>query len=283
MGTEQMLENYAGALSGSHHVYVPKARRFLKECRGDFSRRAVERHLARLQREGYADGYVDLVFRTLKRFYRVNGLVWPFKRGEGPVIREREVFAPALDPAMVGRLIKGAQQGLLTSQEAALVALSTVYGLRRGEMAALDAKSVDLANQLIYVETAKHGRQRYHLIPPEILPHLANHRFSPISATKASLAYYSAEEKAGLPRIREVGWHAVRRILCRLLVDAGLPLPTVWDFLRWKRSDQMMVARYYSVTVVGDTSRPELSRADREIDEAVFAAHPFLPLWRGEV
>lgn len=279
---EEMLKKYEDNLAGSHAVYVPMVRRFLKDCRGNFSRRAVESHLNRLRSEGYSDGTIDVVFRALRRFYRVNNLEWPFRRGEGPVVREMEVFAPALAPEVVRAMIAAARSGVLTAEEAAHLALSTTYGLRRTEMAQIAARNVDLKNRLLFVETAKHGRQRYHLIPEEILPYLEAYDFPPRSLTYLTLMYYSIEKKAGLPRMKEVGWHSIRRILDRLLIDAHLPPLTVMDFLRWKRSDRSMVARYYSVTVVGTEMRIEMDRADRDVDLAVFAVHPFLPAWRGD-
>ncbi|MCL6557653.1 MAG: hypothetical protein K6U74_02400, partial [Firmicutes bacterium] len=64
------------------------------------------------------------------------------------------------------------------------------------------------------------------------------------------------------------------------LIDAGLSEFTVMDFLRWKRSTQLMPALYYSVTVIGEEKRVELGKTDREVDEKVFKVHPFLPFWR---
>jgi integrase len=277
-----LLDKYAASLSGSRAVYLPKVKRFLDECEGDFSRRAVERHLNRLREEGYADGTIELVFKTLKRFYKVNGLEWPFRPMERPTIREKEVFAPALNPMLVEAMIRAAKRGRLNEQETAMLVLSTTYGLRRKELAGLRKSDLRPAERLLFVETAKRGRQRYHIVPDEILPYLERYSFPPVSEMKVTKIYYSIEKKLGLERMAEVGWHAIRRILNRLLVEAGLPEPVIMSFLRWKRSHRSMVGLYFSVTIVGGPEEKgvEVARADREVDEAVFKVHPFVPLWK---
>lgn len=277
----RMLDNYRNAISGSNvQVYVPKVVRFLEECRGDFSKEAVLRHLDSLREQGYADGTIDLAFRTIRRFYKVNNLPWPFKYREGPVIREREVYAPALSPDVIAQVIEGAKNGVLNEAEACMVALSTVYGLRRSEMASLSQEAINLRDRLLFIETKKYGRQRYHIIPEEIFPYLERYPLRPCSPIRLTQAWYRIEEKLGLGRLPEVGWHAIRRMLDRLLINTGLPEFAVNDFLRWKRSSRSMVARYYSVTVVGRDSYVELNLPDRQVDEMVFRVHPFLPVWR---
>lgn len=282
MTVQEMLEKYKNTIGGSHKVYVPIVERFLSGNNEDFSRRTVEKHINDLYKDGYADGTINLVFRTLKRFYTVNGLEWPFKRGEAPVIREKQVFAPALSPDIVKNIVKAAGGGVLDEQESALVALSTTYGLRRSELASIRPENFNYNSRLLFVETAKHGRQRYHLIPDEIIDYLKNYNFHPVSESTVTKIYYRIEKKLGLPRMQEVGWHGIRRILNRLLIDAGLPEFTVMDFLRWKRSTQLMPALYYSVTVIGEEKKVELGKTDREVDEKVFKVHPFLPFWRDD-
>lgn len=282
---EQLLEKYASAIRGGHATFVPMVRRFLVESGGDFSRQAVEAHLSSLRDRGYADGTIHQVWSCLRRFYNVNGIEWPYRKGEGPVVRELAVHAPALDPKLVVKCIRMAKEGVLDKVETRLLALSTTYGLRRAELATVGRPR----DGLIYVETAKHGRQRYHLVPNEILEYIDG---PPImSVWKVTRAWHQIQEKTGIAVLREeslkhgepweVGWHAIRRILNRLLIDAGLPIPTVMDFLRWKRSQTSMPLRYYSATVIGEGRRITIDAQDREIDMAVFEVHPFLKVWGG--
>jgi integrase len=275
-----VTEKYKVYLAKVPAKHSPIVVRFLEECNEDFSRSSVEKHLNNLRKKGYADGTIKWVFDVIRAFYKANNMEWPFKKGEGPVVREMEVFAPALSPDIVKNMIRSARDGVLDEQETAMVALSTVYGLRRTEIASIRSESINYDSQLLFVETAKHGRQRYHLIPDEIIDYLKSYNFRPVSESTVTKVYYRIEKKLGLPRMQEVGWHGIRRILNRLLIDAGLPEFTVMDFLRWKRSTQLMPALYYSVTVVGEEKKVELGKTDREVDEKVFKVHPFLPFWR---
>lgn len=279
----ELLEKYRSSLPKScRNSYTAIARRFLQHSNGSLTRNAVEKYVEQLRNEGYSDGTLNFTFRVIRRLFIVNGVEWPFRRGEAPVVREREVYAPALSPDVIEAMILAARSGVLNEQETAMLALSTTYGLRRGEMASLSQESINLVDRLIFVETAKHGRQRYHLIPEEIVPYISAYRFRPYTPQKITIIYYDIEKKLGLSRMQEVGWHAIRRTLDMLLVEAGLPEITIMDFLRWKRSDRSMVARYYSVTLVGREQKVEMDMGDRRIDETVFAVHPFLPAWRGE-
>jgi len=279
LNLDEMIKEYSESIRGGHNVYVPFIERFLKDCKGDFSRSAVDKHIRRLRDKKYADGTIDLVFRTIRRFYKVNGLEWPFRAGEGPTVREREVYAPALDPKVVAKMIKVVKEKAPKKPEATFLALSTTYGLRRTEMASIDASNIDLENKVIFIETAKHGRQRYHLIPDEIIPYI-KYDFPRISVSRLTKIYYNIEKMTGLPRMREVGWHSIRRILDKLLYDAGLPGPLISDFLRWKRGGSDMSRRYYSATIVGEEGNMvEVGPGDRSVDEKVFEVHPFLHLW----
>ena len=72
-------------------------------------------------------------------------------------------------------------------------------------------------------------------------------------------------------------------MLDRRLVQAGIDELAVRNFMRWKRSSNNMVARYYTLTTVTlddtETSGVAQDSGDRDIDERVFAVHPFLRFW----
>lgn len=292
--SERLLQLFAENIAGSHHIYVPIVRKFLRYCGPNLTRKAVERYIAKMREEEYSDGRIDLEWRTLRRFFKIAGVEWPFRRHEGPKIREREVFAPALDPEIIRQMIKAATTGILNAEESAMLALSTIYGLRRVEMASIVSgggdtlSDINLKSRVLFIQTAKHGRQRYHLIPEEIVPYLAAYRFpkKPRPAQELTDLFYSIERKLGLDHIPEVGWHAIRRTLVQVLIEAGLPELTVMSFLRWKRTERSMVALYYATTRVGlggvrgRTLEVQMKESDRRIDEAVFEVHPFLPEWR---
>lgn len=257
---------------------------------------SVRAYLEHLRKEHYADGSIAQKFGILRRLFKVNqdtlkqeGIEWSFHRGDSPVIRELEVYAPALDPDIVNRMIKVVRgqepyEGRIepTPRHCAFLALSTIYGVRREEMVKLRPGHIDLAHRTIFIETAKHGRQRYHVIPDAILSYLHAWRFPQISLSYASQTFVEIRNMVGFKGkvAYDIGWHSIRRILVQLLVRAGIEELDVNQYLRWKRSASNMLPRYFSTPVVswGGTQR-DLPTDDVKIDQAIFAIHPFLPAW----
>lgn len=281
---QNLIDKYATNVAPtSRKKYVAVVTRFVDFCQGDFSREKLAAYIQHLQRHGYSPGTIKKFDLTaIRRFYKVNGLDWPLKHWEVPTLKEGDVYAPALSPDLVRRIIEVVRAGEVPPEDAALAALSTTYGLRRAEMCDLGPEDIDLKRGLLHVFTLKHGRERWHLIPKEIAPYLLALPKRRLSPTMASKAFYRIERAAGLPRMGEVGWHAIRRALVRGLVQAGLPEPIVRDFLRWKRGTASdMLLAYYSTQVVGvEGIFTEAARRDEETDREVFAKHPFLPMWR---
>lgn len=280
----QMLEIYSESLPPScRRVYVGAADRFLRFAAGDLSRDKLLAYIHRLLKQGYSPNSVrrfDVVI--LRGLYRSNGIPWPLKRWELPQVRESDVFAPALDPSLIGRMVRAARAGLVSPEGTALLAVSTTFGLRRGEMARLGPADVDLGNRLLHVATLKRGRERVHLIPAVIVPYLQRGPWGRLTPRQVSEYFYEVEAAAGIGRLRECGWHGIRRALVRGLVEAGVPEVAVRNFLRWKRSETDMLARYYSTTVLTEGgSYLDTTAEDRQVDEAVFRVHPFLPMWEG--
>jgi len=274
------LDNYEGSLrstGSTRNLYLSYAKRFLDFASGrELDRKAVEDYLKVLRKQGYSDGTINFTFRVIKRVYDCNGIPWTFRRGEAPQIRESEVFAPALDPEDIGEMITAKDK--LTPQERAFLALSTTYGLRRTELASISPSDLDFNTNTVFIMTAHRGRQRYHIIPPEIKPYLEDYNFASMNQFEASTVFLSIEDKAGLQHIDGVGWHAIRRTVDTLLLDK-LPEATVADFMRWK-SRGIMPQRYYATRFVGRKGGIVLSKESRSVDEKVFEVHPFLPYWR---
>ncbi len=285
-----LLEKYSSSLSDGSRQRAAQAKQFL-EWLGDRepNAEAVRDWIKRLRRKHYADGTIAVYWALLRRMFRVNSLEWPFRRTDAPVIREQQVYAPALAPEIIRDMIaivrgkKKPKGGIVpTAQHAVFLALSTVWGLRRIEMVGIQPGF--LKNNTLFVETAKHGRQRYHIIPPEIAPLLESWGFkTPVNATILSHLFTDLKIMVGLKKdvSMELGWHSIRRMLTRSLLDAGTPLNQVNMFLRWKRGGADMALRYGSTQIVGRKGKTvELPNLDREVDEAILALHPFLPYWR---
>ncbi len=288
---DELLGVYAESLPQSaRDERLPRVRAYLEWLRNrQPSTQTVRKWLEKMKHDGYADGTVARDFATLRRFFIVNHLEWGFRRGEGPVIREQQVWAPRLDPETICKMVQVARGTVppastkLSPGHAAFLAMSTIWGLRREEMQELKPQWVDLEHCTLYVETIKHGRQRYHVIPPEVVPVLSAWDFHRISVDWISEIFGQLKTAVGLTRDAgmEVGWHSIRRSLTHELFGAGCNASEIANFLRWKRSGSDMAMRYASTPVIGlGISRREVGFDDRAEDEKILAKHPFLPFWR---
>jgi len=291
---ESYVESYRKSLASGHNLYVPMVQKFVAFSKGDFSRTTVEKYLDRLREQGYSDGSIRTIWAAIHRFYSVNGIDWPFAKREAPVVREKEVYAPALDNELVFELIDSAKSGKMDEECQWCLLVSTIYGLRRVEIASITDADVKLAERLLFVETAKHGRQRWHLIPEQVLD-LMGSLLSSIALPVGNPDYVSRvwwriEEATSLGKMRReaqrlgkpwgISWHSIRRSLDRDLLAKGLPIPVVMDFLRWKRGGESMPMRYFASNVIGrEGIRTLQGPTDEYVDRQVFAVHPFLGRW----
>lgn len=285
MTKDEMYKNYYDSVSGDKKKYATVIKRFLKHVKVMPDKQAVERRIEEMRKAGYADGTIEWEYRAIRAFFNCNQIPWPFRRGEGPKIREREVLALGIDDKVIERMVQVSKAGKISPIDSFYLALSTTYGMRRSELAQLIAEDFDLKARLLYVETKKHGRERYHLIPDAILPTIESglKHLKPTSRDQLTKTFYRIERASNMQHTSDLGWHGFRRMLDRRLVQAGIDELAVRNFMRWKRSSNNMVARYYTLTTVTlddtETSGVAQDSGDRDIDERVFAVHPFLRFW----
>ena len=236
----------------------------------------------------YADGSLSQAWAVMRRLFIVNKLEWPFHRGEAPIIREQQVFAPSLAPEAISALVdivrcKRRPEGDLKpdARHKALLCLSSVWGFRREEMASMVPAFLDTSNGLLFVETAKRGRQRWHILPDFLVPPLQEWGFStPLSPATISSIFMDLKAMLAYTE-REVGWHSIRRAAIKEAY-AFANEPQIYTFYRWKRSTSNMPLRYASSPVVGPgvDVRRDIGRADKEVDDLFYAHHPFIQFWR---
>jgi len=285
MDKTELLERYSSNLAASKNKnhYVSYARDFLDHANG-LNKESVARYMERLK-STKSPGTRSFAFRIIRRLFVVNGIEWPFLRGEAPQIGQRDEDKPALDIEVIRIMISAAKDGKLHSDEAAFLALSTIYGLRRQEMANLKAGDVDLVNNTLFVATLKHGRERYHLIPPEIYPYLEAHDFNQIySLTGMAQVFWRIVNNSDLKQLKQyrLGWHSIRRTVLSVLHKVGLDPFSVHAFLRWRggsEGDLAMDMRYHASTFIG-LEGTKVVALEAEGDKKIFSKHPLLEIWK---
>jgi len=258
------------------------ARGYLDFADGNYTRDSVLGYLDELKtKQGYGDSSIRFVFSIIRTLFARNNLDWPFRRGEAPQVRESNINAPALEPDVIIEMIDLVKtEG--TPDERFYLSLSTTYGVRREELLELGSEDINLAGKTIYIHTLKHGRERTHVIPDEIVPMLKEHKFNAISEFKLLELWYRIEYNVGLKHIDGVGFHSIRRTLNTLLLDE-LPETVVMSFLRWKqRTSSVMPYRYSAQRFVGKEGvTTRVIGEFKDVDARVFQVHPFLQYWQG--
>jgi len=278
---QDLLDRYAASLPSTRPGQkIGWARKFLEWVGGrELSAANVRDYYQSLRDDGYAPGTVLQNHKILHRLFVVCGLEFPLNRGETPVVSERDVLNYRLATHDIESMIRVARD--MGPEHRCFLALSTVYGLRRVEMVGMIPQSLDVKSGLIFVETAKHGRQRYHLIPPEILPYLTEWGFRyRVSEARMTQLFIELRKAIGLD-VPYLNWHAIRRQLTRLLWEARFTLPEINEFMRWKSGSSGMAVHYGASKEIGtSTDLTQLGQEEQRLDEKIFARHPLLPLWR---
>ncbi len=202
----EMLQKYVEALpQASKRKNGAVAEKFLRWLKDrEPNKDTVEKYLNSMREgpEPYAAGTIHVTYDILRRMFIVNGMEWPFRRHEAPLVSERDVWAPALAPEVIKAMIDVCMQrempkeGIPRRAHRAFLLVSTLWGLRRVEMLELSPDSLDVKNKLLFVETAKRGRQRYHMIPDVAIPILEAWGFEKQkSANSLTVLFHEMEDE----------------------------------------------------------------------------------------
>ena len=273
----KVIEELAGSNTRTTKQFSSIISQFYTSSGGDFTRRAVVNYITKMAQKGYAPGTNRLHFRVLKRGFEIAGKIdpaieWPFSKRAPVEIdtvladipwQESKIAFSAED---IKRIIDAAKEGKLDGNSVAMVALSTIYGLRRVELGNIDSDSLNLEDKMLHVFTRHGSRLRAHVLPDAIIPYLKSYK--PIhSEFKLSEKFHDIEKEAGLPERYGTGWHSIRRSVVNALVGAGIDKLYIYSFLRWKLSMSFgMLGTYFTVP-------------DLEVDKIVLERHPYLKLW----
>ncbi|MFA5186462.1 MAG: hypothetical protein WC551_08305 [Patescibacteria group bacterium] len=262
----------------------------------EWNQELVRQFLDELEGEGYASGSRRMIYSIVKRVYDCAKAVHEAERTrlisqvdpEDPAAVAQLVkaislpaptwdlgkrSAPKVEKAVTGAMSLEELQAMVQFVKsdgqpdmAAFLALASVYGLRREEIASVGPE--DISDHTLWVDTLKGGEKRQQLLAPEIVPYLKEHDFSQrYSPTSMTTLYYKIEHFAGVPHRYGAGWHAIRHLVDTTLVNVHGELIT-HIFMRWKiSSSSLMVERYFNQDPL-------------ETDKVVLANHPLLDLWK---
>ena len=237
----------------------------------------LRRYFAHRSDQGISDGSLRTYYAVLQKLYRANHWDWPLvseDRPEAPL----EITTAAFTREEVERLIK--KRELYSKGERFYLAIATIYAPRRIEMARI--KKRDIKDNTVYIDTAKRGEKRTHLIPDEIMPYIEAYRPRENNVSTLSAMFNRICKKGLGKKSRGYGWHAFRYTIDTLLpvalAKADKPLTLVGYFLRWSR--RATGTRFLGTPMGGEYARPEILSTDPFfVDREVFQVHPFLPIW----
>jgi integrase len=241
----------------------------------------IKAYVEHLRESDYAAGTIKLVWGRIHRFFIVNKIDWPCRTQDTPVVRQSDKYTPAIHPKIILLYIDTAKQGKLSARATAFLALSTTYGLRQNELIKVLATDIDIKSKTILARTSKHGRERLHKLPDEIIPYITKYDYPTISKYWADRAYKEIELAAGREHLRETGFHAFRRTIVTEVGNYCTP-SVVHSFFRW--ANMTMEQQYTSVQYVGLDTGDEnyVVGDDLSGDNLVLAKHPFVKAWGGK-
>lgn len=259
----QLGSRYAETTRSS---FTSQARRFLDVAgvKPAYSREDMLAYVDKLVLAGYRGTSIMTILGGVRALLYANNIPWPLQKRDLHLnLPDEEEGGPVLSRADVAGMIRGAQGTRVPDLPA--VALSTIYGLRATEIAAVISAGCN--GKVLEVQTAKGGRKRVHTIPATLRGALT---FKAHPMTRDGL-YHTFERRIKIVRdpIKGEGWHAIRRALLTELQQTALPEALVHRWFGWRtppQSPYRIAYRYF---------RPEAEK----MDEQVYAKHPFLPMW----
>lgn len=266
------------------------------EANGSEDDQVLTKYVQGLVSRGMKRGTADLHRRCIQSFFRrtdrllresgkhgIRGVHIPEVRGWN-YDYSAESHRPALAKELIADFIAAARRGDLTVQQVFALALSTTFGMRAAEIAAVRPEDVDKRESRLFIRTAQGGVARWQWLPPEIQPYIPQ-ELEPRDANAVVKSFASMWVVVlDIPRPYRVGWHSIRRALEVDLSDAGVSQEARGRFTRWKTANSSMAEFNASVTS-RVTSRGEVAArligdpGTREFDRECWDRHPYIGLW----
>ncbi|MDI6780819.1 MAG: site-specific integrase [bacterium] len=230
----------------------------------NFTMDGVRGFIAELEKKKYSESSINLYLAAVRKFFNVNGIVWD-NSVKSKHVNLYNTNTPSLSIDNVRDIIHiTKQRGNLADMS--YLALSTIYGLRCGELASITRK--DIRGNVLHVKPLKKNVERDHLIPDEI-SFICEYPFEEQSLSAMNLLFTKICLYAGYKKKHCEGWHSPRRSLIEGLYESGIIPVYINFFIRW--SPQNIGQRY---VIQAKSNNPITA------DRLIFEKHPFLPFWR---
>lgn len=244
--------------------------KFVEVCgeKESYDRSDLIKYLAVL-RTKYKHGnntiYKDM--RPLKLLCEIQGWDGGFPKVVLPKVNADEVRRTIFSTDEIRLLVLKSRE-MLPVRHLAYLALSTTYGMRRGELCGLDARELR-EGKTVTVSTLKGGLTTIHSVPEQIVPFIQHYE-------NAELDYMTDvfEKAVKVLKLKLVGdrwgWHSVRRALTTELLLKEVSGLNILRFMRWSEA-----------SIRGEFGMLKLyAKQDQErVDREVFRIHPFLDYW----
>lgn len=164
----------------------------------------IRRYFLHKRSLGQKESTLAKTFQVLKRLFEANEWEWKFASRDRPEVPV-EYTTPAFTQDEVARLIRN--RDLYTHNECFYLAIASIYGPRRVELARIGPKSI--RGNTIFIDTAKKGEKRTQLIPEGLMPYIKAYHPKQHNVSALSATFHRIIKKAGLPSNKGYGWHCV--------------------------------------------------------------------------
>lgn len=267
--------------------YLWLARHFFDTVgdKAEYTRQDFLAFYDQLIKQGRGQAYLDMAWAVTKAVCRAKAISFPCRegrKGDRPISKKvaapkeirigdetHEVTGPTPEYKEIAQLVAWVRaKG--KPKERAYLALSTIYAMRAIEISMVNRRE-DIQADRLFVRTAKLGQPKWHRIPPEVSDQIKGFKYPQQREDMVFYTFKRMRAKAGLGSCDALTPHGMRRWLNTYFSNLPNLNPYVWyDFARWRIRRGDMIAHYRHAS-------------PQTVDEQIFALHPLLPLWRGEV
>lgn len=259
------LENALKRKKSARGTYLWAVTDFLGTSPKSLNEEAVLSYIDKREKAGDKPQTLKMRFYALKYLFKLYGAEWTLTEREVFSTRERRQRFPQpwFRKEEVIDIITKARK-VCNPQELAMLAISTIYGCRRSELADIREDDLDFGAKTITIYARKGGRVATQLLPDEIIPYVQSYNYPQLALSAISLIFKRIMDKAFEPR-QGYGWHSFRRSVATELRNAGVDDEDIYSFLRWSTG-----------SILGTYIQTE----PKQNKQKIFPKHPFIQCWR---